>query len=37
MNTATVIGDVMATYSSKGPSFIYQVVVKPDNIAPGTW
>ena len=34
MNTATVNDDVMATYSSKGPSFIDQVV-KPDFVAPG--
>ncbi len=33
-NTAFLGDDVMATYSSKGPSFIDQVV-KPDLIAPG--
>ena len=34
MNTASVNDDVMATYSSKGPSFLDQVV-KPDVVAPG--
>ncbi|MGI4828063.1 MAG: S8 family serine peptidase [Janthinobacterium lividum] len=34
MNTAAVADDVMATYSSKGPSFIDQIA-KPDVIAPG--
>ena len=34
MNTPQVGDDVMASYSSKGPSFIDQVV-KPDLIAPG--
>ncbi|MGI4829301.1 MAG: S8 family serine peptidase [Janthinobacterium lividum] len=34
MNTASVNDDVMATYSSKGPSFIDQIS-KPDIVAPG--
>ena len=34
MNTATLTDDVMASYSSKGPSFIDQVA-KPDVVAPG--
>ena len=34
VNTAALADDVMATYSSKGPSFIDQVS-KPDLIAPG--
>ena len=34
MNTAVVTDDVMASYSSKGPSFIDQIS-KPDIIAPG--
>ena len=34
MNTAGVSDDVMATYSSKGPSFIDQIS-KPDILAPG--
>ena len=34
MNTAAVGDDVMASYSSKGPSFIDQIS-KPDVIAPG--
>lgn len=34
VNTAALADDVMATYSSKGPSFIDQVA-KPDIIAPG--
>lgn len=35
-NTATTTDDVLAWYSSKGPSLI-DYVVKPDLVAPGTW
>ena len=35
-NTVTIGDDVLAWYSSKGPSLI-DFVVKPDLVAPGTW
>jgi serine protease AprX len=35
-NTVTVTDDVLAWYSSKGPSLV-DFVVKPDVVAPGTW
>lgn len=35
-NTVTTTDDVLAWYSSKGPSLI-DYVVKPDLVAPGTW
>jgi serine protease AprX len=35
-NTVSATDDVLAWYSSKGPSLI-DLVVKPDLVAPGTW
>jgi len=35
-NTVSTVDDVLAWYSSKGPSLI-DFVVKPDLVAPGTW
>jgi serine protease AprX len=35
-NTATTTDDVLAPFSSKGPTLI-DFVVKPDLVAPGTW
>ncbi|HXH28473.1 MAG TPA: S8 family serine peptidase, partial [Candidatus Polarisedimenticolia bacterium] len=35
-NTVTTTDDVLAWYSSKGPTLV-DLVVKPDIVAPGTW